>query len=370
MFSKKTARLCITAEGNRFDKRFIRNWEIEGFDTTYLAFEPDKDRYRRELEKITQGLSVSESYAVIGFGEAAAFCLEHYLHLPNTRKLCALIAYYPPRIPPAAVQYPPTVQVLIHLANQQVAIPTRQQNGAARAPQATWAKIDAGIGTGDTLQLGHKAYAYPSAVPGFAEHDQAEHDPISAGLAWSRSLATLQRAFGKEADLETVWDEVQEDRYFSQTVSKSKTAFVRKGTPSVTYSPTLQGATGTADLQRFYETIFLQGQPRSMRLRLLSRTVGADRVVDELYMSFQHSQEMPWILPGIPPTGRPVDLVLVSIVSLRGGRLLSEHVYWDQASVLMQVGLLDPKKVPHGFPGVERLPVVGRAAASTLLGQE
>jgi hypothetical protein len=104
-------------------------------------------------------------------------------------------------------------------------------------------------------------------------------------------------------------------------------------------------------------------------MRLLSRTVGADRVVDELHMSFKHSQAMPWILPGIPATNKQVEVVVVSIVSIRGGKLSSEHVYWDQASVLLQVGLLDPKLVSEGMKGqgVQRLPVTGREAARRVL---
>lgn len=106
-----------------------------------------------------------------------------------------------------------------------------------------------------------------------------------------------------------------------------------------------------------------------MKLTLLSRTIGADRVVDEMHVAFRHSQEMPWILPGLPPTNKRVEVLVVSIVTLRGGRLYHEHVYWDQASVLVQVGLLDPKIVPKKASerGVDRLPVVGREAARRVL---
>ena len=81
---------------------------------------------------------------------------------------------------------------------------------------------------------------------------------------------------------------------------------------------------------------------------------------------------MPWILPGVPPTNRKVEVVVVSIVTLRGGRLYHEHVYWDQASVLVQVGLLDPKVVPEKAKsrGVTRLPVVGKDAARRILGKD
>jgi hypothetical protein len=98
---------------------------------------------------------------------------------------------------------------------------------------------------------------------------------------------------------------------------------------------------------------------------LLSRTVGTDRIIDELSLSFNHNKPIPWLLPGIPPTNRRIEVILVSIVCIKAGKLYSEKVYWDQASVLMQVGLLDPKVVPEKFKekGVERLPVVGAESA-------
>lgn len=143
--------------------------------------------------------------------------------------------------------------------------------------------------------------------------------------------------------------------------------YTKDKTPSVTYGPTLSGGIGAPALRRFYEHYFLGRLPPSMRIRLLSRTAGPDRVVDELYISFEHTQEIPWMLPGIPPTNKRVEIILVSIVSIRGGRLYSEHAYWDQASVLVQTGLLDPKLVPESVQGVNKLPVVGREAARRIL---
>lgn len=145
-------------------------------------------------------------------------------------------------------------------------------------------------------------------------------------------------------------------------------------TPHVTYVPTLTGGVGTEELQRFYSQFFLDGNAtaESLKLTLLSRTIGADRVVDELHVAFRHTAEMPWILPGVPPTGKRVEVVVVSIVTLRGGKLYHEHVYWDQASVLVQTGLLDPKLVPQKAKdrGVERLPVIGKDAARRMLGRD
>jgi hypothetical protein len=139
--------------------------------------------------------------------------------------------------------------------------------------------------------------------------------------------------------------------------------------PHVTYLPTLTGGIGAGELQQFYADYFLAANPPSTKLTLLSRTIGADRVVDELHLTFKHTQEMPWILPSVPPTSKRVEIALVSIVTLRGGKLCHEHVYWDQASVLVQVGLLDPHLVPESFggDGLKKLPVVGRTAARRLL---
>lgn len=140
--------------------------------------------------------------------------------------------------------------------------------------------------------------------------------------------------------------------------------------PSVTYVPTCTGGTGMDELDEFYSEYFLDGNPDSLDTTLLSRTVGTDRVVDELFVTFKHSQEMPWILPGVPPTNKRVEIAIVSIVSFKGGKIQHEHVYWDQASVLMQVGLLKANLVSQAGRklGVERLPILGKTAARRVFG--
>ncbi len=141
-------------------------------------------------------------------------------------------------------------------------------------------------------------------------------------------------------------------------------------TPSITHVPTMTGGVGQKDLFLFYRDYF--ANPPSLRMKLLSRTIGEDRVVDELLVTFTHSEAVPWILPGIPPTDEVVHIAMVSIVRVRGGRLVSEHVYWDQASVLVQIGLLDPKVVP-GFmrsKGVHRLPAYGAETAAKVVDED
>lgn len=146
--------------------------------------------------------------------------------------------------------------------------------------------------------------------------------------------------------------------------------YVTHKNAAVTIGPTLAGGVGAKALRRFYENEFLSTKPPSMRLRLLSRTIGSDRVVDEIYTTFDHTLEMPWMLPGVPPTGKRVEVILVAIVALKADKIFTEHLYWDQASVLMQVGLLDPKLIPQGVvSGVKKLPVAGRESARRILNE-
>lgn len=142
-----------------------------------------------------------------------------------------------------------------------------------------------------------------------------------------------------------------------KTKDASATMTTMISTPSVTHVPTLTGGTTYADLHRFYADFFIPSNPPSFRTRLLSRTIGVDRIVDELLVKFRHTQEIDWILPGVEATGKEVEIVLVCVVSVRGGKLVKERIYWDQASVLVQVGLLERGE----------LPVVGREGARGLV---
>lgn len=135
--------------------------------------------------------------------------------------------------------------------------------------------------------------------------------------------------------------------------------------------------TGYKNVHRFYCDFVFPFRPPSLNIRLVSRTVGTDQIVDEMYMSFKHTQEIPWILPGVPPTDRFVEIAVVNIVSIRGGKLCHRQVYWDHASVLVQVGLLDPKFIPPSFQAssggnlqIERLPVVGAEGARKVLDED
>lgn len=136
--------------------------------------------------------------------------------------------------------------------------------------------------------------------------------------------------------------------------------------PYVNHIPTMTGGLGFKDLRRFYNDYFIPCNPPSLKMRLISRTIGTDRVVDEMYTTFQHTQEIPWMLPNVKPTNKRVEIAIVIICCIRGGKVYKEHIYWDQASVLVQIGLLDPELIPDG-QSISRLPVVDGAAARKVL---
>lgn len=116
--------------------------------------------------------------------------------------------------------------------------------------------------------------------------------------------------------------------------------------PTVIHVPVLTGGRSTDQLRTFYRDSFIPAWPDDTEVEQLSRTVGTERVVDEMIIRFTHTVEMPFWLPGIAPTGRKVMVPLVVVMAFDDGKVASEHIYWDQASLLSQVGLLDSANLP------------------------
>jgi carboxymethylenebutenolidase len=107
----------------------------------------------------------------------------------------------------------------------------------------------------------------------------------------------------------------------------------------------MTGGSGGQGVRRFYSEHFINQIPRDAKVTLISRTVGKDQVVDEFILSFTHDTQWDYLLPGIPPTGKRVELPHVLVMKFENGRVAHEHVWWDQASLLVQVGLLDPENL-------------------------
>lgn len=119
------------------------------------------------------------------------------------------------------------------------------------------------------------------------------------------------------------------------------------GAPHLNHVPTMAGGVGQSGVHAFYRD-HLVGKffPPDVKMVNVSRTVGDDRVVEELVISFTHTTVIDWLLPGVAPTGRAVEMAVVVIVGFQGDKISHEHIYWDQAGVLVQVGLLDPASLP------------------------
>jgi len=141
-----------------------------------------------------------------------------------------------------------------------------------------------------------------------------------------------------------LWEEHCKHEFATRDVSATLATMVEDA--YVNHVPVLTGGIGKPALREFYSKDFIPSMPPDTALTPLSRTVGQDQLVDEMIFSFTHTQEMPWILPGIAPTGKRVEIALVAIVKFRDGRLEHEHIYWDQASVLKQIGLLKDETLP------------------------
>jgi carboxymethylenebutenolidase len=145
-------------------------------------------------------------------------------------------------------------------------------------------------------------------------------------------------------DLTQLWEE--HTKYEFSTRDTEATLATMVDDAYVNHVPVLTGGSGKPALREFYSRDFIPAMPPDTTLTPVSRTVGTDQLVDEMIFSFTHTQEMPWMLPGIAPTNRHVEVALVAIVHFRDGKLAHEHIYWDQASVLKQIGLLTDPKLP------------------------
>ncbi len=150
-------------------------------------------------------------------------------------------------------------------------------------------------------------------------------------------------------DLVRLWEEHCRDEFAKRDVNATMATMVPQ--PYVNHIPTMTGGVGYEQLKRFYAYHFIPINPPDFRLTLISRTVGASTLVDEFIVKFTHTTEIDWMLPGIAPTGRKVEIPTVAIIQFEGSKLVHEHIYWDQATVLVQIGLLDPRGLP--IAGVE-----------------
>jgi carboxymethylenebutenolidase len=155
---------------------------------------------------------------------------------------------------------------------------------------------------------------------------------------------------GNPTNLAAMFDEHLRDEF--ELHDAPATMATMSESPHVYHLPTMAGGNGREEVFKFYRDHFVTKWPSDTSTTHVSRTIGDDQLVDELVMHFTHDTVMDPLLPGIAPTGKRVALPVVVVVRFHGGRVAHEHIYWDQASLLVQVGLLDPAHLP--VTGVEQ----------------
>jgi carboxymethylenebutenolidase len=198
-------------------------------------------------------------------------------------------------------------------------------------------------------------YVYAEQDHAFARIGGAHFDAQAAELAHLRTLEFFVRHLGGLAAtdasqrLSDLWDE--HVKYEFATRDTEDTLATMVADAYVNHVPVLTGGIGHDQLREFYSQRFIPQMPPDTSMTPVSRTIGSERVVDEMVFEFTHTIKMDWMLPGIEPTGKHVKVPLVVIVHFRDGKLAHEHIYWDQASVLAQLGLIDTAKLP--IAGVE-----------------
>jgi carboxymethylenebutenolidase len=191
---------------------------------------------------------------------------------------------------------------------------------------------------------GVKAHFYAGCEHAFARAGSPHFNAESARLAYDRTLNFLVPRVGPVYDLESLWDMHLDYEFTTRDADRTMETMVEQ--PYVNHIPTMTGGVGYTDLHRFYRDYFIGSNPADTAQLTISRTVGARQIVDEVIFSFTHDKRMEWLLPGVEPTGRKVRFGLVGIVRFRGRKICHEHIYWDQATVLAQLGLVDPNELP------------------------
>jgi carboxymethylenebutenolidase len=281
--------------------------------------------------------------ACSGRAGAVGFCLGGKLaYLLSTRfKPDCAVGYYGVGIQNALDEAQNlTSPLLLHIAG-----------GDAFCPPAAQTQIHAALDNLPSVKI----HVYPEREHAFARTGGEHYDAADAELANLRSLEFLVTNLagaglaGAQQSLSAKWDD--HVKYEFATRNTDDTLKTMVSDAYVNHVPVMTGGVGHDELREFYSQRFIPQMPPDTSMTPVSRTIGTDRIVDEMVFEFTHTSKMDWMLPGVEPTGKHVRVALVVIVHFRDGKLAHEHIYWDQASVLVQLGLIDAEQLP--VAGVE-----------------
>ena len=281
---------------------------------------------------------------VVGKVGALGFCLGGKLaYLAAARSgVDVAVGYYGVGIE-GSLNEPPKCPLVLHFAEKDKFVP----------PEAV-EKIKAALKDRNDVEI----YVYPGQDHAFARTGGAHYDKPSALMAHHRSIAAFHRVMGPHYDFSALWDTHCMHEFGTRDVDATMRTMVPQ--PYVNHIPTMTGGVGHDELKRFYKYHFIPTTPQDTKLIPISRTVGEGILVDEMLFCFTHDIEIDWMLPGLAPTGKYVEIPLVAIIKFRGDKLYNEHIYWDQASVLVQIGALK----------AEGLPVAGIETAKKLVDEK
>ena len=148
----------------------------------------------------------------------------------------------------------------------------------------------------------------------------------------------------KQKAMVELWDAHVRYEFEDHDVDATLTTMSKE--PHINNIPTMTGGRGVDGVHSFYTSSFVHSMPEDIGSTLLSRTVGEDQIVDETILRFTHTVQMPWILPGVQPTNKKVEVPLIAIIYFKDNKIDHEHIYWDQGTVLAQLGLIDAKNLP------------------------
>ncbi|KAI0639674.1 NTF2-like protein [Trametes polyzona] len=333
----------------------------EGYTVIQVPYpNENSDDLRRSLSEANaelQKAAVDWALVTYGFSSGSLSSVIEALNAPNLK---------------ACVHYSPaqdTGRSLIHEAAHGAVVPTlvhlsSKQEALHASLLELAAETSTGVPTSRYPPIAVHAYPFVPVSPPFpfaagAPIDHASgrvgtvdpHLRSANNLSYTRTLELLRRELGPHFPLEELWEKHTYHEFVDRDAPKTMKTMV--STPYVNHVPTMTGGVGYQDLARFYKYHFTKENvtPPDTELITMSRTVGADRIIEEMIYKCTHTTEIDYFLPGIKPTGKPLEIALVGVVAFRGDKLTFEHIYWDQASVLVQLGLLDTKGLP--VAGVE-----------------
>ncbi len=322
--------LCTDAEG--IDKFMLETASLYG-EEGYLTVLPDLSGVSDPLEALTGIIAATRAMpectaqvGILGFGVGA----ELGWRATQRVQLDAFVGYGGSQFDTATL---PLCPVTLELPGGDAA-------SAVRAALSGKPQIE--------------VHVYEGASQGFERPASPSYFKALAELAHDRAIGRFRRAMGPYYDLGALWEYHRDCEFTIRDAAKTMETMV--ASPYVNHIPTMTGGVGFKDLARFYKYHFIPKNSTERSGVLVSRTIGATQIVEEILTRFVHDREIDWMLPGIKPTGKRVEVALVVVVKFRGPKLYHEHIYWDQASVLAQLGLIDSKGLPiAGADGARKL---------------